>query len=139
MGPVEYLVVEFPGNQFKGEIVPALTELTERGTIRIIDLLFIKKDADGNAVAVELSNLPAAEAAPFNQLDGEIDDLLNDGDTRTVAAMLQPNSSAGVLVFENVWATRLRDAIVNAGGRLVDNARIPAAIVEAAFEAGQAA
>jgi hypothetical protein len=135
MGPVEYLVVEFPGNRFKGDIVPALMELTERGTIHIIDLLFIKKDADGSVAAFELNNLPAEEAAAFEPLEGEIDDLLNEEDALTVAAALQPNSSAGVLVFENVWATRLRDAIVASGGRLVDNARIPATIVDAAFAA----
>ena len=135
MGPVEYLVVEFPGNQFKGEIVPALRELTDSGVIRIIDLLIIKKDADGNCATFELTNLPDDEAAPFEQLEGEVDDLLNDEDGQLMAAALEPNSSAGVLVFENVWATRLRDAIVNAGGRLVDNARIPAPVVDAALAA----
>ena len=135
MGPVEYLVVEFPGNKFKGEIVPALEELTDNGTIRIIDLVFIKKDKDGEWEAVELSNMPASEAAPFEDLDGEFGSLLNDDDIEFAADLLEPNSSAGLLVFENVWATRLRDAIVGAGGRLVDNARIPAPVVDAAVEA----
>jgi uncharacterized membrane protein len=137
MGPVEYLVVEFPGNQFKGEIVPALKELTKNGTIRIIDLLFVKKDADANVTWAELSNLSAEQAAAFDDLDGEIDDLLNEEDISIAAEKLRPNSSAALLVFEHVWATRLRDAVVNAGGRLVDNDRIPAAIVEAAFAAAQ--
>lgn len=135
MGPVEYLVVEFPGNQFKGEIIPALKELTDNGTIRIIDLLFIKKDADGNISWFELDALNVGEAAPFDDLDGEIDDLLNEEDIAIAAQMLEPNSSAAMMVFENTWATRLRDAIVNANGRLVDNARIPAAVIEAAMEA----
>ena len=78
---------------------------------------------------------PTAETDGFDDLDGEIDDLLNEEDIMLAAEMLEPNSSAAVLVFENVWATRLRDAIVNANGRLVDNARIPAAIVNAALEA----
>ena len=133
MGPVEYLVIEFPGNQFKGEIVPALAELTENGTIRILDLLFIKKDEEGNVLSFELSALAPEEAAPFEDLDGDISDLLNDEDILMAADMLDPNSSAALLVFENVWATRLRDAIMNANGRLVDNGRIPAAIVEAAM------
>ena len=133
MGPVEYLVIEFPGNQFKGEIVPALAELTENGTIRILDLLFIKKDEEGNVLSFELSALVPEEAAPFEDLDGDISDLLNDEDILMAADMLDPNSSAALLVFENVWATRLRDAIMNANGRLVDNGRIPAAIVEAAM------
>jgi len=135
MGPVEYLVVEFPGNKFTGEIVPALKELTKNGTIHIIDLLFIKKDAQGDVIAVELNNLPAAEAAPFDDLDGEIDGLLNEEDLQIIAGKLRPNSSAALLVFEHAWATRLRDAVVNSGGRLVDNERIPAAVVEAAMQA----
>ena len=133
MGPIEYVVVEFPGNQFKGEIVPALAELTKNGTIRVIDLLIIKKDAQGNVTWEELSNLPAAEAAPFDDLDGEIDDLLNENDVLIAAEKLQSNSTAALLVFEHVWATRLRDAVVNSGGRLVDSDRVPAAIVEAAL------
>ena len=135
MGPVEYLIVEFPGNQFKGEIVPTLGELTDNGTIRIIDLLFIKKDANGYISWFELDAMGDEETAGFDDLDGEIDDLLNEEDIMIAAKMLEPNSSAAMLVFENVWAERLRDAIVNANGRLVDNARIPAAVVQAALEA----
>ncbi len=85
--------------------------------------------------SVELSDLPAVEAAPFDDLDGEIDDLLNEEDIQIAAEKLQPNSSTALLVFKHVWATRLRDAVVNSGGRLVDNDRIPAAIVEAAMTA----
>jgi hypothetical protein len=139
MGPVEYLIVEFPGNQFKGDIVPALKELTHNGTVHIIDLIFIKKDGDGNVKSFELSNLSAAEAAAFNDLDAEIDDLLNEEDIALAAEKLRPNSSAALLVFEHTWATRLRDAVVNSGGRLVDNERVPAAIVEAAMAAARSA
>ena len=135
MGPVDYLVVAFPGNQFKGEIVPALQELTKNGTIRIIDLVFIRKDADGTVTWEELSTVPAPEAAPFDDLDGEVNYLLNEEDILLEAGKLQPNSSAAALVFEHVWATRLRDAVVNAGGHLVDNDRVPAAVVEAAMKA----
>ena len=135
MGPVEYLVVGFPGNKFKGEIVPALAELVENETIRIIDLIFIKKDAEGNVASFELNTLAEEEAAGFEDLEYEIDDLLNEEDILLAAEMLEPNSSAAMLVFENVWATRLRDAIVSANGVLLDNARIPASIVKAALEA----
>ena len=135
MGPVEYLVVAFPGNQFRGEIVPALQELTDNGTIRIIDLVFIRKDADGSFTWDELSNIPVQEAAPFDDLDGEIGFLLNQEDIMLEAEKLQLNSSAAALVFEHVWAIRLRDAVVNAGGHLVDNDRVPAAVVEAAMKA----
>ena len=135
MGPVEYLIVEFPGNQFKGEIVPALNELVSNGTIRIIDLIFIRKDADGSVTWNELSALPVQEASLFNVLGTEFHDLMTEEDFIFAAEMLQPDSSAGVLLFEHVWATRLRDAIVNAKGRVVHNASIPAAAVEAAMDA----
>jgi hypothetical protein len=135
MGPVDYLLVEFPGNDFKGEIVPALAELTQNGTIRIIDLLFIRKDEEGTITWQELTDLPGANAAAFEDLDGEVNDLLNEDDIVREAKLLQPHSSAAVLVYENVWATRLRDAVVNAGGRLVDHARVPAAVVEEALRA----
>jgi hypothetical protein len=135
MGPVEYLVVEFPGNKFNGEIVPALVDLVKSDTIRILDLLFIRKEADGSFAAMELDTLPRAEAESFDDLDGEILGLLNAEDIELLAKALQPNSSGALLVFENTWATRLRDAVVNANGRLVDNARIPAAIVDAAMVA----
>ncbi len=135
MGPVEYLVVEFPGNKFKGEIIPALNELTSNGIIHIIDLLFVKKDAEGNVMSFELNALDAEEAAAFDNVDGDIYDLLNEQDILVAAEMLQPNSSAAILVFEHTWATRLRDAIVNANGRLVENGRILPEVVDAAMEA----
>jgi hypothetical protein len=135
MGPIEYIVVEFPGNQFKGEIAPALAELVNNGTIRIIDLVFIKKDADGRIKTFELSDLAHDEAAVFEALEGEIDGLLNEEDISLASEMLQSNSSAAIMVFENVWAARLSNAIIRANGRLVDNARIPAAVAKAALEA----
>jgi hypothetical protein len=137
MGPVEYLIVEFPGNKFNGEIVPALADLTNSGIIKIIDLLFIKKHADGSVESIELNGLAPAEAAPFDAVDGEVNDLFNQEDIALAAEKLQPNSSAALLVYENVWSTTLRNAIVNAHGRLVDSGRIPAAVIEAAMAAGQ--
>jgi hypothetical protein len=133
IGPVEYLVIEFPGNKFTGEIIPALSELVANGTIHVIDLAFLKKDADGQISAYELSELAHDEAAMFDALDGEIDNLLNEEDLAIFAEMMQPNSSVAAMVFENVWAARLKDAIQRANGRLVENARIPAEIVQAAL------
>ena len=135
MGPVEYMVVEFAGNQFSGDVVPALVELTNNGTIRIIDLLFVKKDGEGNVSWFELEEIGDGAAAAFDSLDGEIDNLLNEEDALLAAEKLTPNSSAAIWVFEHVWATRLRDAVVNSNGRMVDNARIPHAVVQAALEA----
>ena len=138
MGPVEYLLVAFPGNKFNGDIVPALAELTDKGIIRIIDLVFIRKDADGNVVGAELEDLPADVAAAFDDLDGDIGDLVNEADIAIAAESLDPDSSAGLLVYENAWATRFRDAIVDSGGLLVDRGHIPPAAIDAALEAARA-
>jgi Family of unknown function (DUF6325) len=138
MGPVEYLVVAFPGNKFNGDIVPALAELTEQGVIHIIDLVFIRKDADGNVASAELEDLPADVAAAFEGVDGEVSDLVNAEDIAFAAEGLDPDSSAGLLVYENVWSTRFRDAVVGSGGQLVDRGYIPAETIAAALEAAQA-
>ena len=138
MGPVEYFVVEFPGNQFKGEIVPALKELVKNQTIHIIDLVFIRKELDSSYDVLELSALPAEEAAAFDDLDGDIEGLFSEEDIRWAAGKLQPNSSAAVLVFEHAWAERLIEAVKGAGGRLVLNDRVPADVVAAALDAANA-
>jgi hypothetical protein len=132
MGPVEYVVLKFPGNKFNGEIVPALAELVEDGTIKIIDLVFIYKDADGNVTSVELDDLPVDEAAGIGDISSA-GGLLNDEDIEIAAEGLEPNSSGGMLLFENVWAAKFKDAVLNADGELVANARIPHEIVEAAL------
>lgn len=135
IGPVEYILIAFPGNRFNGQIVPALQELVDSGTIRIIDLLFLKKDAAGNVLFVELSDAGEEEAAPFEALDGEIDGLLTPEDIELAASELPPNSSAGLLVWENVWAARFAEAVRDAGGQVVANERIPHAVIEAALQA----
>jgi hypothetical protein len=133
LGPVEYLLIAFPGNRFNGEIVPALRELVDNGTIHILDLLFIKKDADGNVLLVELAD--SDEGALFDDVEGEVDDLLNMEDIELAAAELPPNSSAGLLVWENVWAKRFADAVRAAGGQVIANQRVPHDVVEAALQA----
>lgn len=135
LGPVEYILIAFPGNRFNGQIVPALRELVDGGIIHIIDLLFIKKDAEGNLLVVELENAEDDEGAPFGELEGEIDDLLSMEDIELAAAELPNNSSAGLLVWENVWAARFAAAVRDANGQVLANERIPHAIVEAALEA----
>ena len=134
VGPIEYLVVAFPGNKFKGEIIPALAELVENETIRILDLVFIIKDEEGNVAAVELAEVdPEDEAAGMTDIASIDSGLLNEDDIAIAAEALEPNSSAGLLVFENVWATRFAQAVLNADGRLVANERIPYDIVQAAL------
>jgi hypothetical protein len=135
LGPVEYILIAFPGNRFNGEIVPALRDLVDGGIIHIIDLLFIKKDAEGNLLVVELEHAEDDEGAPFGELEGEIDDLLSMEDIELAAAELPNNSSAGLLVWENVWAARFAAAVRAANGQVLANERIPHAIVEAALEA----
>src|SRR5262245_46806741 len=106
IGPVEYIVIEFPGNQFRGEILPALKDLLAKGTIRVIDLIVIKKDADSNVQWFEAEQLGGSEAILLNEMEGEVDDILNAEDIELVAQTLAPNSTAGLLVWEDVWAKR---------------------------------
>ena len=134
IGPVEYMIVAFPGNQFKGEIVPALADLVESGTIRIIDLAFVMKDADGAVVTAEMGDLDSDVFKAFDALTPETLGLLNEEDLAAAAEELEPNSSAALLVWEDVWATKLRDAILNAGGELLDLERLPYEVVQAAVE-----
>ena len=134
IGPVDYLVVGFPGNQFKGEIAPALAELVEAGTIRIIDIAFVGKDADGNTVSMELTELDPAVQEGLERAGVEVGGLFNEDDLADAADSLEPNSSAAVLVWENVWAREVAQAMRNAGGELLAFQRIPHEVVQAARE-----
>jgi uncharacterized membrane protein len=125
IGPVEYMVVAFPGNQFKGEVLPAIAEQVEKGTIRIIDLAFVSKDADGNVTALEVSDLDSGIGRALHALLGdEKGGLINDDDIMAVAEEMEPNFSAGLLVWEDVWATKIKNSIIDAGGELWDLERI---------------
>jgi Family of unknown function (DUF6325) len=134
IGPVEYMVVAFPSNNFKGDIVAELEALVNAGTIRILDLAFVTKDADGEVAAFELEDFDSDAGRAFQRLQAEIGDLVNGDDLEAVGEELDPDSSAAILVWEDVWATRLRDAIVGAGGELLDLERLPLAVVDAALE-----
>jgi uncharacterized membrane protein len=129
LGPVEVLVVAFPENRFSGAILPELERLVESNTISIIDGLFVRKDADGTITFDELAALDGDAGALAGVLD-RVEGLISDEDVEELTATLEPSSSAAVLVFENVWAKGLRDAIVDAGGELAANVRVPAAVVE---------
>jgi uncharacterized membrane protein len=130
IGPVEILIVSFPGNQFKGEVAPALAELVEAGLVRVIDLVFITKDADGDVAALELAELDETTAAAYRQHVEEPSGMMSEEDIAELGAELEPNSSAAILLFEHVWATKFRDACVAAGGELVASIRIPQDVVE---------
>jgi hypothetical protein len=134
IGPVEYMVVGFPGNKFKGEIAPALQELVESGTIRIIDLAIVVKDGDGNVAGMELEDAGGEVFQAFQALTAERGGLLNETDLMAIGESLEPNSSAGILVWEDVWATKFAEACRNAGGILVERQTVPNEIVQAAID-----
>jgi uncharacterized protein DUF6325 len=134
MGPVEYMVVAFPGNQFKGEIAPALKDLVDSGTIRILDLAFVTKDANGDITALELEDAGSELMAALGWIFEERDGLINDSDLEDIGDALDPDSSAAVLVWEDLWAARFADAVANAGGVMVDIQRVPRDVVQAAID-----
>jgi hypothetical protein len=135
IGPVEYMVVAFPGNKFNGEILPAIAEQVEAGTIRIIDLAFVSKDADGNVTALEASDLDSEIGQALRKLLGEEKGgLINEEDILAVAEEMDANFSAGLLVWEDVWATKIKNAIIDSGGELWDLERIPYEVVDAAID-----
>lgn len=131
LGPVEYMIIEFPGNHFRGDIVPAMAKLIENQTVRIIDLMFVMKNADGKITTYEFDQVD--ELAPFGTLEGEVGGLVNQEDIDYIGEALHSNTSAAVLVWEDTWATELAQAIRGAGGMVVEGARIPAELVEAAL------
>jgi hypothetical protein len=104
LGPVDWIVVEFPGSKFNGEIAPALADLVERDLVRVLDLLVLKKESDGTLEAFELSDLDDAEIGGFRSHEQELAMLLSEEDVTAVAAAVEPGSSAAVLVWENKWA-----------------------------------
>jgi Family of unknown function (DUF6325) len=138
LAPVDYMIVAFPGNEFKGEIAPALADLVEKGTIRIIDLAFVAKDADGNIGAFELTDIDPEVRQGFENMGVEVNGLFNEEDLQAAGEELEPNSSAALLVWENLWAKDVAQAIRNAGGELLDFERLPHEVVQAARDAALA-
>jgi hypothetical protein len=131
LGPIEVIVVGFPGNRFNGEILPELERLVESGTISIVDGLFLRKDGDGEVEFFELGDVGSDESvARLAGLLDEVEALINDEDVAELAAALDPDSSAAMLVFEHTWAKPFRDAIVASGGVLAANFRVPGMVVD---------
>ncbi len=135
LGPVDWIVVEFPGSRFNGEIAPALRDLVERDLVRVLDLLMLKKDADGTLEAFELSDLDPAEIGELRTYEAELAMLLSEDDVTAVAEAIEPGSSAAVLVWENLWAAPFGSAVRRSGGQLVASGRIPIQALLAAVEA----
>ena len=131
-GPIDFIALEFPGNRFKGEILPELFELVEKGIIRIIDLVVIIKD-QGEVIVRELRELDAAHIAMFDPLKAEVNQMITDSDIEMIAGQLADNSTAGIMLIENLWAKKTQQAMLDANGRLVMFERIPHDVVEEAL------
>ncbi|MBO1332741.1 hypothetical protein J3486_16030 [Streptomyces sp. VRA16 Mangrove soil] len=130
---MDVAVIGFEGSRFNGEIVPALKEIQEKGTVRVLDITFVRKDEDGATAVAELTDPDVAEA--FGQMTGAQFDLLSDEDLRTIADGLPAGSSAAVVVWENSWAARLGAAIRDSHGEVMMLERIPREVVETAVAA----
>ena len=136
MGPIDYIVVEWPGRQPNGEVAPQLVDLVDRGLIRILDLVFIAKDAEGNVAGLEISEL-AGEVAELSIFEGASSGLISDEDVDEAGGVLEPGTSAALLVFENSWAAPFVSAVRRSGGQLVASGRIPAQDLLDALDAAE--
>ena len=135
VGPVDVYIIGFPGNKFSGQIAPAIMELAENGTIRVLDLLFVMKDAEGVVTTLEAADI-GEEGAAFVSIDTTKPGALGPDDAEEVADDLPANSSALLVAFENAWAGKLVEALQAADAFVIDSIRIPVDVVTAALDAG---
>jgi hypothetical protein len=136
LGPVDWIVVEFPGSDFgKGQVAPLLKDYVDRGLVRVLDMLFLKKDADGAVEPFEIADLGEGELGAFRSFETELAMLLSEQDVVDLAETMDPGTSAVLLVWENVWAAPFGSAVRHAGGQLVASGRIPTQAVLAAIDA----
>jgi hypothetical protein len=135
LGPVDWLVVEFPGKQPTGQIAPHVVDLVDRGLIRVLDLMVLQKDTDGALNVAELSDLDPSELGEFRTTEADLAMVLSEQDVLDLAETIEPGSTAAVLVWENLWAAPFGAAVRKAGGQLVASGRIPTQAVLAAIEA----
>jgi dihydroorotase-like cyclic amidohydrolase len=138
MGPIDYLLIEWPGRQPTGEAAPILVDLVERGIIRVLDLAFITKAEDGSVAGLEIADL-GQEVEELKVFEGASSGLLTEDDTAEAAEALEPGTSAALFVFENRWAAPLASALRRSGGQLVASGRIPVQAILAALEAAEEA
>jgi hypothetical protein len=129
--PVDVAIIGFPGNNFSGRIAPALAELVDNGTIRILDLLFVSKSAEGELTTIAIADFDGDGQADLVAIDITEPGSLSHEDAEEIAEDLEPNSSAALIAWENVWATKLVSALRDADAVLIDSVRIPAEVVEA--------
>jgi len=128
--PVEYALVVFPGNQFSGEIVPALLDLAERDIIRFVDIVFVQKDEDGSIRTLELNDLDEDSYRLFVPLSKQIESLFTEDDLTWAAGQMPENSSAALFLWENLWMGNIRNAVINSGGILAERGQIPNDVIE---------
>ena len=133
MGPIDYIVLEWPKQQPTGEVAPMILDLHERGIIRILDVAFMMKDEDGSVVTLEVGDL-----GDFAAFDGASSGLLGQDDLDEAASVLEPGTSAAVLLWENTWAAPVATALRRSGGQLVASGRIPIQAILAALDAVEA-
>ncbi|HEY7049644.1 MAG TPA: DUF6325 family protein [Jatrophihabitantaceae bacterium] len=138
IGPVDYLVVEFPGSHLTGEGLPLLVDLVDRGIIRILDLVFIKKELDGTITGLALDDITADGRLELAVFAGASSGLVGPEDVEQAAAVLEPGSSAGLLIYENTWAGPFAAALRRAGAEVVASGRIPIQDVIDALDAAEA-
>src|SRR3981189_3348486 len=135
LGPISYLVVQFPGNKMTGEGFPILVDLVDRGLIRILDLVFVTRDTDGSVRAIELSDLDHDGQLDLSVFEGASSGLLDSSDLADAESVIDPGSSAAVLIFENRWATSLTQALRRGGAELVAAGYIPQEAIAASLDA----
>jgi len=135
LGPISYLVVQFPGNKMTGEGFPILVDLVDRGLIRILDLVFVTRDEDGSIRTIELSDLDRDSQMDLAVFEGASSGLLDDSDLGDAASVIDPGSSAGILIFENRWATPFTQALRRGGAELVAAGYIPQDALLASLDA----
>jgi hypothetical protein len=124
-GPIDFVALEFKGNQFKGEILPAIMDLVNRDIVRVIDMIVVRKDADGTVTTQEMQEHDDSVLAVFNPLKAEISGMIQVEDIEMIGEKLEPNTTAAVILFENLWAINFVKAVENANGRAVMHVRIP--------------
>jgi len=128
-GPLEYVVIGFQGNPLNGEIGAAIREAVEKGLIRVVDLMFARRELDGSLVVLEWEDIGPESAAVYGPVAADVTAMLSEDDVRELSEALEPDTSAAILLFEHTWAIGIRDALVRANGRLIEGGIIPREVV----------